>query len=489
MGKVLVIGLDGATFDVIKPLIKKGALPNLKSLMKKGAYGVLKSTIMPITSVAWASFYTGKNPGKHGIFDFFWGRPYEPDHKIVNSEMIEGEKLWEVAGKFNKKTIAINLPFTYPPRKINGLLISGFGTPSTKSKFTYPSWLRKYLLEKFNYEIDPNPKEYLKKETLLKGERRVNKKRERATLHLMDKFNWDLFMVVFSSIDHIQHHFWGNSKVIEEFYRRADITIGRMLSKVDKNTTVVIMSDHGFGLAKKEFLINNWLKEVGLLELKKDRFKAIKNLFAKVGFSRENIQYLLTFLKLNRYIEKVPFRLRAQIPGKENYLWDINWKKTKAYAALYLGKIFINLKGREPYGIVKEEEYEEMRDFLIKKLLKLRDPESGRRIVRKVHKKEEIYHGPHLDKAPDLQIIPEDWTIIPSCNFRDGSIFYPSNLEGTHKLNGIIIISGERIKKGEIVDGEIIDIAPTVLTLLDVQIPEDMDGKILPCIRNTNRFF
>jgi predicted AlkP superfamily phosphohydrolase/phosphomutase len=478
MKKVLIIGIDSATFDIILPMIEEGKLRHLSSLINCGSRGILKSTIPPVTPPAWVSFMTGKNPGKHGVFDFYVSPSYGYSRTVWNSKYIKAKTIWKILSEVGRKVGVVNLPMTYPAEKINGFIIPGLQYSLNKNgNFSYPPELMEEVEELFGeYRVSYGNIESLfgnDLDTFLKEWREIFEVRRRTLLHLIENKKWDVFMAVFYSIDAIQHHFWKffdkehhlynpalsekYKDIIPEFYEKIDSVIGELLARIDKYTIVIVLSDHGAGPEKEAFYINNWLHENGFLAFKK-----------RVSIPLNKIKTLGKVIDPREGLD-IPF--------------FINWKETRAYAGNHTEQgIYINLKGREQLGIVKPgNEYEEIRNSIIKKLKKLRDPETGNALEMKIYKKEEVYHGPYLNDAPDLFVEIKGLECLVQKEIYHKSFFgIPNKTSGTHRKNGILILKGKYIKENcYIKNANIVDIAPTILYSLGIPVPEDMDGRVL----------
>ncbi|MEE8401454.1 MAG: alkaline phosphatase family protein [Candidatus Hydrothermarchaeaceae archaeon] len=504
--KVFVVGLDGATLDLIMPWVMQGKLPTLKRLMDAGASGELTSTILPISAPAWVSFVTGKNPGKHNVFDFMERGEGSYDQVPVNSRSRDGKAVWNLLNDAGKKVGLINIPVTYPSENVDAFMITGFPTPDTKGGFVHPRTLLLELEERFgNFKLHPD-EIYTpgKEDVFIESVYEVTEKTMGATLYLMEKYEWDFFMTVFGGTDILSHWFWkymdpdhpeydakeaekyGN--VIEGIYQKIDENIGEILERLDEDTTVIIMSDHGFGPVHKSLYLNNWLKDIGLLKLKKNRSTRIKYWLFRHGLVLNNIFKLSALVGFAKHGKKsVATSQRSVDMLKKLFIsfLDIDWSLTKAYSTGNFGQIFINVKGREPRGIVEPgREYGELREFIIGELYKLKDPESGEKIIDRVYKREEIYSGGYLEQAPDLLLLSRDMKYITTRYFEFASnmlVAPPTRMtSGNHKMNGTLIMKGRNIKKGaEIQGANIIDIVPTILGIMGVPVPADMDGEVL----------
>src|SRR3989344_4996732 len=469
ISKVLIIGLDGATFDLIKPWIEQGELPTFKNLMKEGVHGDLNSTIPPLTPTAWTSLITGKNPGKHNIFDFFKLNKNNYDRAIITSLDKKSESLWNILNKHNMKTGILNLPFTYPPENINGFIVCGSESISVKSDFTYPKNLKKELLENIKGYRQGLNWSYINKEdhdSFIKDLNFVTEKLEETSVYLIKKYKPEFFMVVFDDLDRLQHFFWRHmdkkhpmydkeksekyKDAILNYYKKLDLVINNLIKFADKNTFIMILSDHGFGPIYKEVYINHYLRSLNLLKLKKEKELQKSNLNrTKLGDS------------------------------------SIDWFNTKAYFFSHSGRgIMINLKNRQINGIVSEgKEYDSIRDLIISKLKRIKDDSTGKRLIKNIFKREEIYKGSYIKNSPDLIVEMEEGYIAqeglgkePIMLSKQGSAYKSAD----HKANGIFIAKGPNIiKNKKIKNANILDITPTLLYLLNIPISKDIDGKIL----------
>lgn len=294
MGKVMVIGLDGATWRLIKPWIAEGKLPALSNLMAKGTHGTLMSTMQPMSAQAWTSFMTGMNIGKHGLVDFLMRRPDSYDLQIVNARLRDGQSLWQLLGANGRQVAVINVPMTYPPERVNGVLVSGMDAPylnpTARSNFTWPEAFGAELLQAVpDYVIEPggdniifsknrNPQRFID-EMLAAGQARFD-----AITYIMENRPWDFLMAVFRPTDRAQHFFWKHmdpqhpfhepgdeyfADAITQVYEAVDRWLGALLDRVDEETHVVVMSDHGFEpLGKRVVYLNTWLRDQGFLQFR-----------------------------------------------------------------------------------------------------------------------------------------------------------------------------------------------------------------------------
>lgn len=502
-GKVIIIGLDGATFDVIKPLAKQGKLPNLTRIMQNGVHGNLKSTIHPITPQAWTSFLTGKNAGKHGILDFTARKKDSYDIQFINASMRKAETIFSLLSKANKRVGAIAIPFTFPPEEVNGFMLSGMDAPAEDGRAVYPDWLYAEIKRNFgNYYIHlASPVgRTIDEDKFWKDITTEDENRTLISKYLMRKYPCDLFMTVYNNTDRVAHQhldetvlnmIQNNPHVSHEdllvrTYENSDAQVGSLLSGIDGDTSVIIMSDHGSGPIRRVFFLNRWLEENGFLAYKKEKEDRLVKAIYQARFLAKR------FLprRAKNLIKSRMAAFRDKVDSLLSFS-DIEWRQTKAYGFGMYGNIYINLKGREPKGIVEPgREYEDLRNQIIENLSQLRDPDTGDKIIEKVYRREELYEGPYLEDAPDLLIGWKDYAYYTSVTLgkEQGPIFGPhTNIDsseykhvGTHRLNGIFMAMGHIIKKGELISGaNICDVAPTILYMLGQAIPEDMDGRVL----------
>lgn len=501
--KVLVIGLDGATFDLIKPWTATGELPTLTKLMENGVYSDLISTIPPVSGPAWASFMTGKNPGKHGVFDFV-GRGVGYGLEIKTGRDIKAKTLWRLLSEGRKKCIVLNVPMTYPSEKINGCIVTGMMTPPDAC-FAHPPWVFEELKE-LGYRIGARGVEQrFSPKGILDHLVVTASLRVKAMLHLMRKFDWDFAMLVFSGTDKIQHYIWQHHKTtILHYYKRIDAFLKRLIEESGNDTNVFIVSDHGFGPTFKFFHTNYFLHNLGLLEYASSegagRYSNVKDyrvtksplqkILSRLGITKEKIYITAERLRMIWLLQKIYGKLHITIPTTKK---EIDWQRTKAFFNSTIGPSFtiqINLEGREPKGIVGREEYYKLREFIISELLKLKDPGTGGKIVQYAFKKEDIYHGPYISEASDVVFTTKNFEY--GATYRTYGNYLVSDLihkgRGTHRMNGIFIASGPDIKSSKKRDknARLYDIAPTILHMLNQSVPKDMDGKVLVDVFETN---
>ena len=506
--KVLFIGLDGSTFDILDPLMDSGVMPRLKRFNEGGVRGLLETTIPPITPTAWVSWMTGKNPGKHGVFEFLLRREGSgalPDQP-VSSRSRDGLPFWDVLGRMGKQAIVTNVPCTYPPTMVNGLMISDFLTPRGRRDFTYPENLLEEVESRFGpYQLYitevyvPGKVDNILNQLFdeLKYKTQVNR-------YLMNEYGWDIFATHYWGTDRFQHELWhlldeshpffdrkehlAHIGRIHEYWNAVDSTLGELFDEVDEDATVYLGSDHGFGPIKKFLCFNVWLINEGLLVLKRDAMTRFKRAIFRVGLTpdlayRSAMKMGLAHLRLS-----VGVTNRSKLMKLANMLMlsleDVDWSRTVAFSKGNYGQIFINLRGRETHGIVEPgAEYERVVAQVSERLRALVDPETGQPLIGPIWRREDLYTGPHSDNSPDLQFLPCDMTNKPL-----GTLDLTSNKfitpvygnSGDHRMHGVMMGRGPELRRGiEIEGARIIDYAPTILHSFGVEVPADMDGRVL----------
>ncbi len=498
--KIMVLGFDGCSYNIITPLIEKGKLPNFALMMREGSWGNLRSTVPPLSGPAWVSFATGKLPGKHGVFDFFRNLPESYSCTPVNNGFIQTKTLWEILSEQGKRVGIMNMLFTYPPTELNGFLIAGRETPSEDMPYTYPEGLKDEILS-----IEPEycvelHKQISRTRHFLKQVVKQLRIQEKINRYLLEKYPCDFSLSFFAIPDVINHVFWQhidsahpnfNIKehrkfypLIEECFVELDSIVGERLKMIDDDTILMIMSDHGAGPLKRVIQLNRWLQDERLLNLKEEFGYRRKRFFIIATKLLTNLMYLTSrfdVFGLRRIIGlKTREKRRAFVRTKL-----IDWTKTKAYAGRP-GEygIHINLKGREGCGIVDPDvEYEQLRDIIISKLCSFTDPESGKRVFNNVWRREDIYDGPYTEHAPDLILDFGENPYFPGDGLIAENVLEEVPNEGIcgmHRDYGVLFVKGKGIKKGYKIDNaHICDLSPTILFMLDSEVPNDMDGKVL----------
>lgn len=481
--KLLIIGLDGATFDLIEPWATAGVLPTFAKLLSAGAHGQLRSVPNTDTAPAWATFATGLNPANHGLFhERGWSADRRTLRPIRGADR-QGRAFWRIASDAGQRVCIINVPFTYPAEPVNGVLLAGIDAPGVDApSFCYPP---DFIRNVGDYRTESRIQAAIKEdrpEDGLADAYAVAERRTEVLIYAMSQGDWDLAVIVYSVPDVMQHFFWyqmvtdtgAQRHAIRDGYIFIEQQIERLMAHASDDTNLLIMSDHGFGpiCATPEHLAG-WLTQQGFTHTLDP---------AQRPWRRRLISSAYGWLR-SRLSESQKAAMRHRLPGLRNRVESdvrfagIDWSTTTAYAGPSPYEVWINCQGREPQGIVAPgADYERVREDLMAALLDWRDPETGSRRVRAVHRREEAYHGQYLDLAPDVTI---EWNpeAAPLADTLEGNV---SRFDADHQPEGILLAVGPGIQAGvEIHGATLADLAPTILHLLGVPSPEPMDGRIL----------
>lgn len=510
--KTLIIGLDGATFDIIRPLVEEGSLPVLAKLIAEGSSGELETVFPPITATAWSSFFTGKNPGKHGIYDFLYRSPNQYSSSPNNRLTRKAADFWNFFNQQGFSVGIVNAPMTYPPESIDGYMITGIMTPRAKNiwklNFTAPESLKEELKKavgtymiypKIAYRKDKAKAVY---EELLSDLRMKSK----TVQFLLQEHTTDIAMFVIGGTDKILHDLYHlldsnhpyydpqeairDRHFIKDYFIQVDRELGVIIDGFcDEQTLIVVMSDHGMGPLYKWVHLNAWLLKEGYLQLKNNLLTNLKKFFFDMGITPSAIYQFL--LKLGFSKSRVSFEARDKLITKLFLSWDdIDWKRSRAYSRGHVGQIFINKKGREPQGIVSQEDYGALKAEIEAKLLSLQD--GGVKLVEKILDAQKIYWGPYREQAPDIVFMPKalEYMALGTSAFISNKVAELCfGCTGNHRMNGIIIMKGKGLRKGYQIKGaRIIDIVPNLLFYYNLPLEKEMDGGVLADIYDSDFF-
>jgi predicted AlkP superfamily phosphohydrolase/phosphomutase len=507
--RVWVLGLDGATLDLIKPWADEGHLPVLGRLMGEGVAGGLRSTYPPLTGPAWSSFMTGKSPGRHGVLEFFRREP-GTYRQVLNSQLtLDGKSLWRLLSDRGVQVGVMGVPLTYPPEDVNGFLITGLLTPAGRRDFTCPpallnemeAHLGEYRLRHDEKYRRNNPEPFIQEQY------EILKNNTQAALYLMRNKPWEFFMVHILGTDRIQHEFWhlldpshpqhdpaeraryGN--VILDFFKAVDASVGQLLGALDDDVIVMVMSDHGFGPVRKFVNFNTWLMKEGLLRLKSNPKTWFRKALFHLGINYATAAQWVLKLGLGRQAKEMG-RARREDLQRRLFLSldDVDWDRTKVFSMGNFGQLYVNLEGREPLGCVPAgAEYEELLDDLTGRLEAMTDPETGERVIGQIYRREDVYDGAYAAQAPDLMFLTRDmeYKAMGLSDFSSNRVFDPVyGTTGHHRMNGVLICRGPGVVEGverleDVLEGGagIHDLAPTILYALGQPIPREMDGRVL----------
>jgi predicted AlkP superfamily phosphohydrolase/phosphomutase len=496
---VLIIGVDGGTFSLIRPWAEQGYLPNLKRLLDGGVSRDLLSTFPPVTSPAWPSFMTGMNPGQHGVFDFI--RPKGGNYDMVNSTSIRQPTLWDWLSSAGRRVGVVNVPVTYPPHPVNGFMITGLLSPRNAT-ISYPDDLiKRYEPELGPYRIAPDVQCKRGEEELFIADlMNLEEVRGRYTLALLENEPWDVMAVVFGATDVGSHALWrfadethpahdpntpeNVKNGLRDIYAVVDAQIGRLVEATPSDTTIIVMSDHGFGPLHYTINLNLLLMEKGLMHLRRAPFTQLKAFLFRRGISPKRIYAWLEKVGLHHLASRVSKEQRNKVVGKFLSYDDVDWERTRAFSIGHVGQIYINTRGMQPYGSVEPgEETDTVRQEVIDALNGLRHPVTGEPIVDRIILREEEFSGPYAMQGPDIQVVLDGYRCISFPLFATSPELFTEQIRGDsgcHRLEGIFIASGPGIRRGSTSGpAHITDVAPTVMYLLGLPIPAEMSGQPL----------
>ena len=461
--KVFVIGLDCAEPSLLFDQWRD-QLPNFRRLMDSGAYGNLTSATPCITVPAWSSMLSSTDPGTLGIYGFRNRADYSYDNMfIATGSTVKQKRVWDYLGEADKQVILVGIPQTYPIRPVNGCLISSFLTPTIQKQYTYPQDLRyeiDQVLDGQEYDVDVRNYRTEDKDYLLRQIYEMTEKRFKVLHYLQQNKPWDFFMFVEMGVDRIHHGVWrycdpehrlyepGNpyENAIRDYYKYIDREVGLMLDRLDDDTVVLVVSDHGAKKMDGGFCLNEWLVREGYLTFKEE--------IPPNGV-------LTSFEKL-----------------------EVDWSRTKAWGAGgYYGRLFLNVEGREPQGIIPQAEYEQVR-VEIKQKLEAQVDHEGQRMGNICFTPEALYQSVN-NVAPDLLIYfgNLNWRSVGTLGHPD--IYTFENDTGpddaNHAQEGLIIYHDPRRKLGgQIIEGaQLMDVAPTILNIMKQPIPDHMQGQVI----------
>jgi predicted AlkP superfamily phosphohydrolase/phosphomutase len=491
--KTVIIGLDGATFDIINPLASAGRLPILSRLMREGSSAPLRSTILPNSFPGWASCTTGTSEGMHGVFSPFIKNPSSYTVRAMSGRDIMTRNVWDILSEHSGRSIVLNVPTTYPPEPINGMMVTGMLTPSLASEFTYPASLKTELLAALpGYVIEPAriPDRHARAAEF----RRSIDAHEQAARFLMSRGDWDFLMVVFSVLDRAQHDYWADMdpshprhdtktppefrEFVHETYERLDAAVGRLMEQLPADSRVFVVSDHGFCSELFEVRINEVLAEAGLLA-----FKPGRQTRSRVRSLGEKIGRRLIPPRSNGNV------LQKKVEYGRAFLDEIDWSRTRAFFAQDKG-VWANLAGRESEGIVRQSDFDEVIEEARAVLLSVVSPEDGEPVFERVMRREEAFNGLYSQRLPDLVMITGRDEFVYNERPGYGEKIVPADsTTGTHSRDGIFIAWGKGINAGAEFSTQpnLRDAGATALASLGCSLTTDLDSRALMEVFNDVR--
>lgn len=512
---LLILGLDGATLDLVEPWIAAGHLPNLARLRASGAWGRLASTVPAATFPSWTTFMTGVNPGRHGVLDFTRRERGEYRVRFANATYRKAPTIWRLLSDAGRRVSVLGLPGTYPPEAINGYMVSGFDTPVTTradASFVHPPAFADEVTAAGGFpfadfqEFDIRPGWHAEAcRRLCDG---IGRKVELAR-RLLQREAWDCLMLLFGESDTAAHHFWALHDTasprhdatlaasldnpLRRVYAALDGAVGELVAAAP-GATVLVVSDHGFGGAGTTGVrLNRWLAQQGWL-----RFAPRAATARVAGRVRAAAVRLIPEAWQARCFRLAGGALASRLESGVRF-GGIDWSGTRAFSEElnYFPAIWLNVQGRDRCGTVPVREYTAHCDELRAALRAWRDPITGAAVVAQVWHRDELYRGPHVGLAPDLVLdlaTPGGYSYVGVPSYgADGPAVEPldpatlggklAGMSGSHRPDGLFVLRGETVEPGRVDGAHIADLAPTVLALCGVAAPGDWDGRALTALR------
>ncbi|GBC70062.1 hypothetical protein HRbin01_01770 [archaeon HR01] len=472
--KTLLFGIDGGTWSVIRPLIEDGALPHFGEVVSDGVSGILKSSIPYTTLPGWTSMFTGVNPGKHGIIENIIR--VNGEFVICNSSYRMVETIWQTLYRKGYGTIVVNDPATYPPDNI-GIHITGLLTPWTAQDYVHPINLKKEIEQvSGGYIPDIQTSYYANlrkdKDVAFRQVSEYAQKIKRVGIHLLQNYEWKMAAVIFTSTDRLQHFYWNQTEYIRRHYTEIDSYLGEFMNLASKEqANILITSDHGFTHVKEFFYVNAFLHNKGLLKPMKEGLATSS--MRRMGVTRSRIVEMLRKHKtLYRLAKRLaPAKLKKSVPLSDRL--RVNPRDSKVYAITNLGLFVNSLSGEELSSLLRE-------------LASVKSSD-GVPFIKEVFPRDEVIWGPYADRAPDIVILPNEGYKIRNELYLDMRLTskpyyadYDITPTGEHAIDGIILAHGPDIAKGRQIETKRIwDIAPTILHMAGLAIPDYFDGRVI----------
>jgi predicted AlkP superfamily phosphohydrolase/phosphomutase len=496
--RAVIFGVDGLTFQVLHPLIERGDLPNFHRLSQQGCEAILESRYPPITPAAWMSLATGLKPAGHGVYDF-WTYELLPGNKTTRKAHVVthrkgGKAIWNILSEYGKRVLVINVPVTYPPEPVNGIMVSGYMTPNPGVNFTYPTAFKESLYQAVpNYKIDLEKEDMIsvevsgKADCLIDGILAMTERRIELTTHLLKNQPWDFCFVAFVGADRLQHPLWDDICALEpgaiEYFHLLDYGLGLILEQLGPDDCLFVVSDHGFQGVSRTFEINEYLYSQKLLRLNEGAQRGREH-----ARRISNLKHTIGRLGLLSVARKAWWGLKATNALKEEF-GDVSepldagfdWEHTLAcvpsYSCISSGYADIFFSPTTDDERIAE---------LCADLKRQVDPQSGKALIEAIYTTEAFGSGPYAPREPHLLLLPNDGITFrlslgnerfwdDACTMHD-----PSKRFGAHHKDGVLYAYGNGIKQGfNAPHAEVFDLVPTVLRSMGLPIPDGLDGRAL----------
>lgn len=509
ISKTLFVGLDAACWQYVGPLLEAGRLPALRRLMDGGTWGTMQSTLPALTPTAWASIITGKNPGKHGVYDMLQHLPGTYDFRPTSAAVRAGTPFWERLNRQGIRVGVVNAPFTYPPDEIDGFVVCGFGAPESAADMAAPAEALSWIQRNFSSYTSRGRLKDLRKsvslDELLVGEREHQRQQVQIATELARLYEVEVLVINLMLLDHVNHYAQHYGQ-IEQAICDTDRDLAYLLANFEPEN-VLLFSDHGSRRVAGDFLLRQWLVDAGYMALQRrpaaEQGAALHTVLVQQSrlqgqppgwrekAGRRLRQGILQTLPeamtgtLWEQIEKsLPFARQYVDFGEE-----LDFGHTRLFhGSTYSGNVYLNMGGREPLGVIAPEARATLQAELAEKLARLTGPDGEQPLFSGVYTSEELYHGPAAVYAPDLVLdgYETPWNAkITSPGLVSGPVqrryfLAEQGDAGWHSKDGIFVFAGPAFGRGAAGwEGQVMDLPATLLYHYDVPVPDDYDGRVL----------
>jgi predicted AlkP superfamily phosphohydrolase/phosphomutase len=495
--RTVIFGVDGLTFRILHPLMERGDLPNFRRLAQEGCEAILESKYPPLTPPAWMSLSTGLKPARHGVYDF-WEYEEQQEQGSARRARVQtrrkgGKAIWNILSEYSKQVLVINVPSTYPPETVNGIMVSGYMTPSSEVDFVYPASFKEELYREVpGYEIDLDLRSIFKGKLSGRTERLVNaalhmtEQRIALTMYLLKEKPWDLCYVVFVGPDRLQHLLWEEASALDastnQYFHLLDHALGLILEQLGPDDNLFVVSDHGFQGISRSFDINEYLLSKGLLSLGSSNQQSnAANLKHSVKHALGRVGLLSLARKAKRALKSAGMMKKPYVDLHQPLLNDIDWEHTLAHAPSYSG-----FGGAYADIFLSKDMSAERIAELCEDLKRQVDPKNGRPLIDAIYTTEVFGTGPYAPSEPHLLLLPTDGITfrmsLGNKRLWDEAMVAndPGKRCGSHQKDGVLYAFGGGFKRGfKAPNAEIYDVVPTVLRGMGLPLPYAFDGRVL----------
>ena len=486
--RLVVLGLDSLPPGLTRDLAKSGVMPFINELMEKGSFGTLHSVTPSNTGSGWNSAWTGLPPTQHGYFGFYHYDPQDDIIRVSTSDRLKVPTLWQMLNGYGLKTLVINSPMQYPATKLDGVMVSGFMAPSIQAPCAYPPSFHEKLKREipdyiFDVPWDKHNDDDRTFEANIAAVIKVFNQRVAITKLAAGWTSWDVLIIVFKSVDNMLHYTWDYIANEHSNHKRRQLTLNafRILDDACRkialmagypDANILVCSDHGHGPIKGQLFINRLLAQWGLLTPQSRLNKALT----------KHIISIRKRIRIGKFRKKLSTHISARL--------KVKWNKSRAIV-IQGSCIYLNVKGRQPQGIISPQQYERVRRDIANRLRLLKDETTGATLIEKLDCPVEATPKPiplHEPAIPDIIFQPVSGVVIKKVTTREGPIYQPghydNNHQGSHTPEGIILGAGPNFARAASVEGNLYDVAPTALAACGLPIPHGLVGKPIAALLN-----